>query len=231
MKNKLNKNLVVKLFILVVLMLCSTMLISCQKQNALEKNISELRQNYYIGKSENFSLTATSGFIEQPFINDGKVGETLPYLTFTLNNVENLNVTYLIEFTYNEQEYSNYFEKTPTTNKQSVTFNIKNFNTTSFNVNISVASIKEQVQLNSILTSENLNYINALSFFEKAQKTYLESLVDQNGNYKFELSLKLMLKNEKAYWYVGIMTGNKHIKALLLDGTTGDILAIREIFD
>ena len=43
-------------------------------------------------------------------------------------------------------------------------------------------------------------------------------------------SVKVIVKDDKPYWYVGIASGGGNLKALLIDGFSGEVLAIREIF-
>ena len=57
---------------------------SCKKENSLVSYVSDLRCNQYYGKSENFSLSASYGFREKPFVSDGKVGERVYALKIKL---------------------------------------------------------------------------------------------------------------------------------------------------
>ena len=42
--------------------------------------------------------------------------------------------------------------------------------------------------------------------------------------------MRIFVKNDSPYWYVGIASGNGKLKALLIDGASGELLAAREIF-
>ena len=42
--------------------------------------------------------------------------------------------------------------------------------------------------------------------------------------------MRVIVKDQLPYWYVGFASGNEQLKALLVDGINGEVLAIREIF-
>ena len=51
-----------------------------------------------------------------------------------------------------------------------------------------------------------------------------------NGAFGAEITLRVFVNNEKPYWYVGLVRGEHKVVALLIDGVTGDVLAIRELY-
>ena len=55
-------------------------------------------------------------------------------------------------------------------------------------------------------------------------------VLDQDGNFNAELYMRVIVKDQLPYWYVGFASGNEQLKALLVDGINGEVLAIREIF-
>ena len=57
----------------------------------------------------------------------------------------------------------------------------------------------------------------------------INGFYDQNNNLNLEIHARITVKDNAPYWYVGLNTKNG-LKALLVDGTSGKILAIREIY-
>ena len=227
MNKKVKNNFFV--ILLTCLAIFTLFLTSCSQKNTLINNVSELRDNVYLGQSESFSLSAVSGYKESPYVRDGKVDKVSPYLIFKIDSPTVSNATYTLSLLYQDKEYVEEFRLNPINSKLTVNLSIEDFNPTTFNVVISVASLRETVTMNSLLTSTTLSYTNALQSLEKVQKSYLDSFADDNGNYQFELSVKLIFKNEKPYWYIAVITGEDKVKALLIDGTSGTLLAIREV--
>ena len=221
---------IIFVFLLTTLTFCCVFLTSCAKKEGLFKSVSELRDNVYAGSSESFTLSAVSGYKESPYVKDGKVGLVCPYVIFKIDSETINNATYTLTLNYQEKEYVEEFKLNPINSKLTVTLNIENFMPTTFEVIVSVGSVREKITMNSLITPNTLNYQSALQSLEKLQKNYLQTLTDSDGNYQFELSVKLMFKNEKPYWYIAIITGEDKVKALLIDGITGELLAIREVF-
>ena len=217
-------------FLLTSLTFLCILLTSCAKKEGLERNVSELRDNVYAGSSESFTLSAVSGYKENPYLKDGKVGLVCPYVIFKIDSETINNATYTLTLNYQEKEYVEEFKLNPINSKLTVTLNIENFMPTTFEVIVSVGSVREKITMNSLITPNTLSYQSALQSLEKLQKNYLQTLTDSDGNNQFELSVKLMFKNEKPYWYIAIITGEDKVKALLIDGITGELLAIREVF-
>lgn len=221
---------IIFVFLLATLTFCCVFLTSCAKKDGLTKSVSELRDNVYAGSSDSFTLSAVSGYKEKPYLRDGKVGLICPYVTFKIDSETINNATYTLTLNYQEKEYVEEFKLNPISSKLMVTLNIENFIPTTFDVMVNVGSVREVITMNSLISPNTLSYQSALQSLEKLQENYLHTLTDTDGNYQFELSVKLMFKNEKPYWYIAIITGEEKVKALLIDGTSGELLAIREVF-
>ena len=95
-----------KFFIIIlVFTLLLTGISGCKNEENLFDFVSELRCEIYQGSSENFSVKAVYGFKEQPFNNDGKVGEVVYGLTFKILDKETEMSSYSLNFSVGEQTY------------------------------------------------------------------------------------------------------------------------------
>ena len=68
-----------------------------------------------------------------------------------------------------------------------------------------------------------------MEILSSEQGALIETYKNENGEFSGEISERIIVKNEKPYWYVGLLNGKGGTKALLIDGLNGEILAVREI--
>ena len=57
----------------------------------------------------------------------------------------------------------------------------------------------------------------------------LKNYCDEKGNFNAEIALRVLVKDNHPYWYVGL-SNTSGTKALLLDGFSGEVLAVKDIF-
>ena len=202
----------------------------CEKPFTLEKSVSELRSDLFFGESSSYTLKAGYGFKEDPFINDGKVGSTVPTLTFRLMGKETDAATYTLSFNCDGETYDATFKLNPVKNSLTASIEIADFTEKEFTVTVRSSSSSEQVTLKSTLPSGTLSFSDALLHLQKDQEKLVSHYFDQDGNFNAELYMRVIVKDELPYWYVGFASGNEQLKALLVDGINGEVLAIREIF-
>ena len=218
------------ILILVLVLFIPFLFVSCKHKSSLLPYVSELRCAIYQGESQSYSIRAGYGFKEQPFVNDGVAGKTVNLLTFKLLGKETDSATYTLNFNYNQTDYSAVFKLNPATDTVTCSIEIDDFSTSEFTVKITSGSNTEEVSLSSIIPNQAISYTTALDFLSKHQGALLSHYTDQNGNFKAEIYLRILVKDNSPYWYVGLASGNNKLKALLIDGLSGEILAIREIF-
>lgn len=220
-----------KIFVLIFsLIICLVFpFIACDKTSPLENNISELRVDVFQGKTENYHLKAFYGYREIEPIKDGARKDTAYFLSFKLVNITTPDVKYTVKFSHNGLNYELPFTLNPVSNSLVCEAEVDNFLVKSFNVEILVASNVETIELTSMLPENTISYKEALSFLEKNHKNLLDGYKDEFG-YNLEISLRVLSKNDKPYYYVGLTDTNGKLKAFLLDGITGETLAIRNVF-
>ena len=223
-----------KIFSVISLLLTCLILVGvcgCKNQtDNLMDYVSELRCELYEGASENYTLKASYGFKEIDYQNDGKVGKVQHFLKFSLEQKAIEETTYALCFEHDGKNYEGRFELNHTSNALILIINIEDFEQKSFAVQVGTLEQKEEVCLTSIIPQNSMTAQQALDSLCKTQKEMIDGFYDSQGNFTAEIYLRVMVKKEKAYWYIGFASGNKKLKALLVDGVSGDVLAIREVF-
>ena len=107
---------------------------------------------------------------------------------------------------------------------------IENFNLKEFIVTISFGGERHEILLKSIVPENTISYLTALDHLYNKQSDLIKAFSDENKNFNAEIHIRIVVKNEKPYWYVGIASGNERLKAMLIDGFSGELLAVREVF-
>ena len=138
-------------------------------------------------------------------------------------------MTYNLSFSTGENTYSSTFKLNPITHTLTAVIEIYDFDLKEFTVQISTSSLSESVTLKSTLPENTISHETALKCVQENQSQLIKNYIDQDGNFSADVCARVIVKNDKSYWYIGF-TKNGVLKALLVDGLNGEILAIREIF-
>ncbi len=216
----------ITLIVAVLSLLCFT---ACKKQASLTEYVSELRSDVFYGQSKSFTVKGGYGFNETPYVNDGTVGSKAYFLTLKLVGQQTSQSAFTASIIFNEQKYSAPFKLNPVTHSLVANIELEGFDLKEFSIDISCGDNTESVTLKSQVPLDTITYSQALDYLEKAQPQLIKAFSDGDGNFNAEIHARIIVKNQKAYWYVGLAGGNDLLKALLIDGLTGEVLAIREI--
>lgn len=213
-----------KIFLMVLsvfLVVSSTFFISCKrKADPLLSKISELRLDVYSGQSENYTVKAGYGY---------KNNQKDYLLTIKLVGNYTDNVTYTVKFNYGEKEYVKDFTFHPVKCSLYAEFYINDFNSKEFSVEICKENSSEQVLLKSELPEQTLTYAEVLRCIKEKQPDIINRYTNENQEFIGNITMRVLVKNEHPYYYVGMSSEQKNLKALLVDGISGEILAIREV--
>lgn len=199
----------------------------CASKNPLLDSVSQLNSNLYLGESQNYLVSAYYGFSENPATLDGKVGSIEYQFRIILQNVEISNQTYSVSFDYDGATYKKDLEQNLVSNKLEAKFNIENFNLNNLEITVFLAESSEKVQLNSIVNSTCKSYLNVLDKLYASPEIISPYLVD--GKMTAEIHLRILEKNGKNYYYVGLIK-KSNVKAFLMDAETLEVLAVRNVF-
>ena len=219
-----------KIFTFLFVFILSLALFSgCKTDSGLFPYVSELRSDVFEGKSQTYHIKGAYGYKEDPFINDKKVGKLVSNLHFRMINPTVDGAIYTITIELNEQTLSSDFKLNPITHSLGVSVQLEDFSLKEFTIKISCSGAVEEVIMTSILPQNTISASTALKVFEKEQPSLIKNLTTTDGVFDAEIYLRVLVKDQKPYWYVGIARGNSELKALLIDGLTCEILAVRDI--
>lgn len=212
-----------------VLLLCFTCILSgCGKTDPYLNCVSELRQEIYQGIADGVEITAVYGFCETPYLNDGRTGDLIYGLTFKLHTVPD-ETKRVITFTKDGREYSATFYPDDITCEYKAKAEIKADMGKEFAAALICGDKTVPVVFKSTVPDNCISYLTALKTLENKQGALLDSYV-KDGKFSAEIYMRIFIKNGAPYWYIGIANGNDRLKALLIDGVSGDLLAVRDIF-
>ena len=215
------------IFALFVLTLLPLELSGCTAKNEYESAVSLLRADVYSGSYGDVAVSAEYGFKEYPFVNDGASGERVYGYTFIIHAVAD-EIKRSVTITIDEKTYSADFKVDEISSEYKAFIETPDKHLPEFTAVINSGSDTREVAFCSLLPENTISYTDALNALKTKQKPLLDAFT-ADGIFKAELYLKIFVKNEKPYWYVGIAYAENRLKALLVDGITAEILAIREI--
>ena len=215
---------------LLVFILCFSFLLfsGCKSQPTLDNFVSELRSNCYQSVDGEFSISAGYGFAEKMPNLDGKTTQRIYALVFRIKDLPNENVTYHIALNFKGKEYKSTFRINPITHTLMAIITVDSFNVNEFDVTLSYSSTNQVIKMKSTLPKGTISHSKALLYLQKHQRELINSYY-VNGEFNAEICLRVIVKDNHPYWYVGL-SSPESTKALLIDGFSGEVLAIRDIF-
>lgn len=215
------------LILIAVLSVC-LLFSACAKENRLLPYVSELTENVYYGESEHYSLRAKSGFIEKKRAHDGKKSALADQLVITLLSETADNAEIIAEINVNGTAVTEKFALNPITFSMNAVFEYRP-QTNEFEVTISENGNKEVVTMKSALPENTLSLSGALDALYANQKALVDGYM-QNNIFNGEIRAKVLVRNGKAYWYIGLIDTSGRTHALLIDGASGEVLAAKDVF-
>lgn len=223
------KNIVICFFIV----LFSFGLAACAAKEIFEyskANISEIRTNLFIGKTENAIVTFTSGYREEEYLIDGKSTENVPFgvITAIILNDNKFNITKNFVATINGNNYQGEFEINPYDN--SLVYDIQESieDWAIISISIILDELYETINLENISSSWNMTSLDALEIACENFKSELKKYVKENM-FNMEVYIKILFDFENLdnpyFWLVSFVgTDNKDI-SIVLDINSGEILS------
>lgn len=201
---------------------------ACEKQPTLIDNLSELRSDCFFGEKDDFTIRAVYGFKEKQKSFDGNIGESVYKLSFKLTGYQD-EVSYTLSFNFENTEYSGEFKFDPIRNSLMLDIEIADFNLKEFEVNLKKESTVIPITLKSLLPENTIDYKTALNFLLENQPDLMNAYKTEEG-YALEIQMRITVKNDKPYWFIGLTSKSGDHKVLLIDGLTGNVLAVRDVF-
>ena len=213
-----------------ILFLCIiTMLLGgCSSKTTLDEYVSELRSNCYESVESDLNITVGYGYTEKLPNLDGNITQKTYALIFRLKDNQNENITYNITLVHNGKEYKGTFKLNAVSHTLTAILPVDNFNSSEFDITLSYSSTNQVIKMKSTLPKGTISHSKALEYLQKHQSELVNSYY-KNGEFCAEICARVLVKDSHPYWYIGL-SNDKGTKALLIDGFSGEVLAVRDIF-
>ncbi len=225
---KIKKRIIVCLTLLAVCLLIVPVS-ACKKTQDLSAYLSQLQCDLYLADSEEYKLKAFYGFNETPVKNDGVIGKTTYKLTFILYADLTQQAEYTLSLSIGENTHELTFKPDGVKGAFTTTLEVENFTLKEFNVKLLCADKTTDIVMRSALPQNAISYKTALDCVLSHQEALVKSYFDQSGTFNGEIRQRIIVRDGKPYWYVGLVDKTGGVKALLVDGISGEILAVREV--
>lgn len=212
------------ILIFTVLATVST-LFGCQKQTRLQESLSRLREDVYVGESENYRLTVYPELRESPMISDGKISQLKNVVILKLQVKNGLSGEFTVSFS-TDKTYEETFSFSAFSDCYVSSIEVEKLPDKPIIVTICHDEETETINTLSQLKSSTITYTAALNAAYKAKKDYLDEKM-QNGVFGGEIYLRLIAENDKNYWFVGFITEKGTLCLLLSD--SGALLEERSL--
>ncbi len=197
------------------------------KNATLQNFVSEYRKDILVGQSD-CPIKAYVITKEDPMVADGIVSPTKDFIRFILD-VEDTDANYLVCFSFGGKDYSPSLSLNALSGHLNAEIVVENFDQKSLEVTLKKGAERTEYTLFSVIPEKIVTLNDALSTLEREQTALIKSFYGENGQFNAEIIARILMKNDKPYWYIGLVS-NTTKKALLIDASNGQILAIRDIF-
>ena len=217
------------LFVAIVLVICAAAaaLAACDKaEESTPSDISRSVTSLYIADGDDFAVTVETGICEQPFIADGKIGETAEFVTITVTPLVTVG-SEEISFTLTGGG------ETPAT--LSGTLTAGGFGDFKGDIALSFAPVKVSVTADgktfeADLTDVTEGKLSSADAVNIARELFAERVEEERaaGVPSREIYVKLVTGDrEHFYYYVSFIGENVDYWGALIDAETGAVLSKR----
>lgn len=198
----------------------------------IKKHLIEKRENLFIASDNLYTVTFSTGIREKDYNLDGTINELIPFGVLTLSRIDSLplandNYTYVVKI--DDKSYTGFLEKNPNDNSYSADLEVLSNGQETINAQVSFSGYSFNQDMTNVTKNFEVDTNSALKIAEKALKNEIKNITS-NKNVKIEVVMKTVkdyssveLKNY--YWYVGIISTNGDTLGVLIDVSSGEIIA------
>lgn len=214
---------IIKIYVIgLCAILCIFSLVGCgtSLEENISQNVSEYRQNFFVGVGEKFSATFTDGMRESDFIANGEKTSLVDFGVIVIKTQDLSQKSFTLKI--NDEEIKGELEVNPFDNTLVVDLKRK----VDKNDKLTLLYAGENVSLVCLSKDWKINYNNALDIFVQKYKERLANF-EKNNNFEGEIYIKIVSDKQdmsNIYYYVLCITKNGDIIANLIDVTNGEIL-------
>ena len=217
-----------KLIVIMVILPFACIFAGCKSNDIYVERISELKQDIYTANTEDLQISATYGFKESPFYIDNKVLDLIYGYTFKLDIIPD-EIKRSLEFSDENKTYKADFTLDDITSEYKAFIEIQKHFEKQFTVNLICGTDVKSVVLTSVVPENCMSYKKALSSLTEQQRSLFDAYT-ADGKFNAEIYMRIFVKDRTPYWYIAIAADENKLKAMLIDGFSGELLAIKDIF-
>ena len=191
--------------------------------------ISELRENVFVGESDNFSVNIITGLREDPFLMDGNaaIARDFTLITLTPKNVTDGN--YAFEVNIGGTQFKGEFIAHPFAQTFSAELDIR-ANVSEIALTVTGNDGNEPIMATSVVTDPMISVEQALEVAENKLRNSLE-VFKTGGVLQAEIFIRLIAnpidQSGGYHWYVAFIGQNQTIFAALICSISMQVLAVR----
>lgn len=216
-----------KFGLIIMICLCFCTIFSGCSGNVLaecEKHVSDQRQNYFKGETENFYVSFSSGFRESPYALDGKPNNMVEFGVVTVifkKRQATQQLTYVVSI--DNIDFSGNFETSPFDDSYAGDIGVLANDDSTIFVSISNGSSTETAKMECVSQKFNINSKKALEIAVNKLSDELKN-VSKNKNYEIHIKIiaDLAQKVPDVFWLVMFLGEDLSSASVLINPTTGD---------
>ncbi len=217
-----------KKLIILIIAFCLTLFVSsCKNEVDLEMYLSEKRTSVYSIKSEEYSLTVYGEEREDPFLSDGYVGTIKKFITVRLEDYQKSLDDASVTLSFDGITLSGKFEYSPLNGKFTTELETETLPTSNEITAVIKNGGEEKTFTLQGCLLEGVDYKTALSSVSKSASSEIDKMLS-NGS-SLEVRLRIILEEDRTYYYVSLINKSGKTLAYLVDGQSGEILASKTI--
>ena len=224
-----------KIIICACFFVVSLLIVGCSSANLIEivkTNLSEIRNNLFVGQTDNLIVSVSTGEREKDYKLDGRHTENIEFCLLTcivLNNKEFKKCrTYSAEI--NGQTYVGEFEVNPYDNSLVVDLGFKLNESANILVSVNLDEVNESTKLKNISTSWNISGFDALEIATKKLKKELKTYI-LGSEFNMEAYLKILYDFDNLqnpyYWFISFIGNDDKQFSIVIDVNSGEIITAK----
>lgn len=218
-----------KIKTIVPIMLVCIMLAGCNKVlSGAKNNISEVRQNIYIGQTDSIVASFMSGKREEDYVINGVSTPLIEFGVIAVS-LQNVNVGYSKTGQYTllhgDQNFSGTLQLNPFDNSYVADIG-QIIDGDSMTITVTIGSFSDEVRLTKANTSWNIDHNEALKIACKCLKSDLKDWTKKgfDGEVYIKIIHDSKISDKDYFWYVSFVNTSGSQHSVIIDTNTGKIL-------
>ncbi len=221
-----------KLLIVGVLLVGMLSLNACgQSKIDLSDYLIEQRNNLFVAEDDIYSVSFSSGLREENYALDGVCGDMVEFGIVTLARQDGGTLaddTYTYVITIDGQDYTGFLSANDTDNSYSADIENVAGNDSEVSIQISFTGYLFSAELDNVSIDFAVDGTAALEIANTELQDSLSEAVDDETSIEVVMKILKDYSNsevKKYYWYIGVISSNADTFGILIDCSTGDVIA------